>query len=81
MFRVNYRSPEALPLHQRDFPPRGASENREDRDVSRRAEGSHQLALMVALYLVAMVGGIVLLGNLTATIIPNTMSAEILAGR
>ena len=78
MFRVNYRAPESLPLHQRDFPPRGASE---DRAVSRRAEGAHQLALMVVLYLVAMFGGIVLLGNLTASTSANIMSAEILAGR
>ena len=78
MFRVNYRPPETLPLHQRDFPARGASE---DSKVHRRAEGSHQLALMVALYLVAMFGGIVLLGNLTASTTTSITTAEILAGR
>jgi len=78
MLRVNYRPPESLPLHPRYFPPRGASE---DREVSRRAEGSHQLALMVALYLVAIFGGIVLLGNLTASTTASITTAEILAGR
>jgi len=75
---VNYRPPESLPLHQRDFRPRGASE---DRAVSRRNEGSHQLALMVTLYLVAMFGGIVLLGNLTASTTASITTAQILAGR
>ena len=77
MFRVNYRFPESLPLNQRDFPPRPALQ---ERDKSRRDDGSHQLALMVALYLVAMLGGLIVLGSLTA---PTTasMTAEILAGR
>ena len=78
MFRVNYRPPESLPLHQRDFPPRPAFRAR---DAGRRDDGSHQLALMVALYIVAMLGGLILLGNLTTWTAPNTVSAEILAGR
>jgi hypothetical protein len=62
MWRINYRRPESLPPHQRDFPPRGLPDGREE---SRQADGSHQLVLMVALYVLAMVGGLVLLSNLT----------------
>ena len=78
MLRVNYRPPESLPLHQRDFPPRRSLRERE---ASRRDDGSHQLALMVALYLAAMLGGLVLLGNLTAPTTASITTAEILAGR
>ena len=75
MLRVNYRAPESLPSHQRDFPPRRPS------GEIPGAEGSHQLALMVACYLLALFAGIVLFGHLTAATIPNTVTAEIIAGR
>jgi hypothetical protein len=75
MLRVHYRAPESLPSHQRDFPPRRAS-----REIP-GAEGSYQLSLMVAGYLVALLAGIVLLGHLTATTIPNTATAETIVGR
>jgi hypothetical protein len=78
MFGINYRPPESLPLNQRDFPPRGAPRGRQ---ANRRAYGSHELALMVALYLLAMVGGILLLTNLTASPTASITTAEILAGR
>jgi hypothetical protein len=76
MFRVHYRRPESLPPHQRDFPSRRLSDDREE---SPRADGSYQLALMVAVYLLAMVGGIVLLGNLT-TATTEFATAEHTAG-
>ena len=75
MLRVHYRAPEALPSHQRDFPARPPSVELPG------ADGSNQLALLVALYLFALIGGIVLLGKITSTAIPNTVSAEILADR
>ena len=71
MFRVNYHPPEALPSHQRDFPARPSGE-------IPGAEGSHQLAFMVAFYVVAVIAGIVLLGQLA---IPNTTTAEVVVGR
>jgi hypothetical protein len=75
MFRINYRTPESLPHHQRDFPSRkGAGE-------LPSAEGSRELGLMVTGYVVALLGGIILLGYLTAPTIPNSVTAEILAGR
>lgn len=73
MFRVHYRQPEALPPHQRDFPPREPSEERMGGD------GSWQLALMVGLYLVAMCAGLALLVGVTSQTEPNT--TQILAGR
>jgi hypothetical protein len=36
---------------------------------------------MVTGYVVALLGGIILLGYLTAPTIPNSVTAEILAGR
>ena len=45
------------------------------------AEGSHQLALMVAWYLVALIAGIVLLGHLTPTSIPNIATAKTIDDR
>ena len=75
MFRVHYRPPESLPPHQRDFPPRQASKELPG------AEGSNGLALMVAWYLVALIVGLVLLGHLTATTIPNAATAETIVGR
>ena len=78
MFRVHYRPPESLPAHQRDFPPKEALRERE---ASRHDDGSHQLALMVALYLVAMLGGSVLLGNLPPSTTAGVEAAENTAGR
>ena len=75
MFRVNHRPPESLPPHQRDFPSKNRSQDR------RATEGSQELGLMVAGYLVALFGGILLLGYLTGPTIPPTVTAEILAGR
>jgi hypothetical protein len=75
MFRVHYRPPEALPSHQRDFPPRQASKELPG------AEGSNGLALMVAWYVAALIAGIVFLGHLTATTIPQTATAETIDGR
>jgi hypothetical protein len=66
MFPVNYLPPEQKPSHQRDFP--------RSNEVVRRADGSHELGLLVILYLVAMLGGIFLLGHLTAT--PSMTSAS-----
>lgn len=60
MLRVNYLPPEQMPAHQRDFPRQG---QRVDMPT---AEGSRGLGLMVLGYLVAMMGGIILLGQLTA---------------
>ena len=74
MFRINYRPPESLPHHQWDFPPRNGSAE------IRAAEGSRELGLMVACYLVALLGGIFLLGYLTTPATP-TVTAKILAGR
>ena len=70
MFRVHNRSPEPLPLHQRDFPPKRSS-----RDIP-GAEGSGELALMVACYLVALFAGIVLLGHVTEPTIPSIATAS-----
>jgi hypothetical protein len=69
MLRVNYLPPEQMPTHQRDFP-------RNDQVVEMpRTDGSHQLALLVIMYLLALLGGIVLLGQFTATPSPS-MSAS-----
>ena len=75
MFRVNYRRPEDLPLHQRDFPPRAPAE------ATHRSDGSGQLALMVGLYLAAMCIGLAMLVGLAPSVVPNTAIAEIVAGR
>lgn len=75
MFRVHYRPPEALPLHQRDFPPKMSPA-----DIP-SAEGSGELALMVVWYLVALFAGIVLLGQLTEPSIPNTLTAAVVEQR
>jgi hypothetical protein len=72
--RVNYRPPEALPPHQRDFPPR-----RPSKEMQR--DGSGQLVLMVALYLVALCIGLAALVRLTPGTEPNVVTAEIMAGR
>jgi hypothetical protein len=69
MLRVNYRLPEQMPTHQRDFP------RREQLYEVPSAAGSRSLALMVAGYLVAMFGGIVLLGYLTEPKLPGTATA------
>src|SRR4030095_6173574 len=48
MLRVNYLAPEQMPTHQRDFP-------RNDQVVEMpRTDGSHQLALLVIMYLLAL---------------------------
>ena len=75
MLRVHYRAPESLPSHQRDFPPR-----RPAGEIT-GAEGSLQLAFMVACYVVALLAGTILLGQLAASNIPNTTSAQVVVGR
>lgn len=74
MLRVHYRAPESLPSHQRDFPQR-----RPSGEIA-GAEGWHQLAFMVACYVVALIAGTVLLGQLAASNIPNTASADVVVG-
>ena len=69
MFRINYLRPEQMPPHQRDFP------HREQLEELPGAAGSPALALMVALYLVAMFAGILLLGFLTMSERPSTTTA------
>lgn len=68
MLRVNYRHPDGLPAHQRDF-PRGDY-------LVQRVEGSDStgLALMVVLYLVALLAGILLLGYVTAPTLPSAVA-------
>ena len=60
MLPLNFRPPEQLPLNQRDFPPR---------DIAhlQHARNSGFLLLMVVGYLLALLGGIVLLKALTPT--------------
>ena len=74
MFPVNYRPPEHLPPHHRDFPPRTPAKHIEPHF---HADGSGALALMVAFYLVAMFTGLGLLGTFASE--PNITSAEIMA--
>jgi hypothetical protein len=75
MLRVHYRPPESLRSHQRDFPPR-----RPSGEIA-GSEGSLQLAFVVACYVVVLFAGIVLLGQLAASNIPNTTSDEVVVGR
>jgi hypothetical protein len=75
MFRFHYHAPDSLPAHQRDFPPSPPL------GEIPGAEGSHQLAFLVACYVAALLAGIVLLGQLAASNIPNTTSAEVVVGR
>jgi hypothetical protein len=78
MFRVHYRRPESLRLHQRDFPPRRLSD---DREASPWADGSYHLALMVVVYLLATVSGIIFLGHLTTAATTDIATAETTAAR
>ena len=71
MFRVNYLPPEQMPAHQRDFP------HRPQLDELPGPADSRGLGLLVAWYLVAMIGGIILLGYLTAPVASNTSTAAI----
>jgi hypothetical protein len=81
MYRVNYRPPEALPSHQRDFPPRPPSERIQQRREPAGRDGSGRLALMVALYLLALYLGLAGLVRFTPGTEPNVVTAEIKAGR
>jgi hypothetical protein len=74
MFRVNYLPPEQMPAHQRDFPHRPQLE---ELPIAPGAADSRGLGLLVAWYLVSMIGGIILLGYLTASPAPNTSTAAI----
>ena len=60
MLPLNFRPPEQLTLNQRDFPPRDIAHLHHARD-------SGFLLLMVVGYLLALLGGIVLLKALTPT--------------
>ena len=55
MFPVHHRPPEHMPTHERDFPRRDGQYERAATD------GSRVLGLMVAVYILAMLGGIGLL--------------------
>ena len=72
MFPVNHLPPEQMPAHQRDFPARS---DIAEQDVKRPLDprASYDLVLMVACYLLAMFGGILVLGALTP--IPQSSSA------
>jgi hypothetical protein len=69
MFRVNYMRPEQMPPHQRDFP------RRDQLPEVPGAAGSRALALMVALYIVAMFAGVIVLRYMTAPERPHTTTA------
>ena len=74
MFRVHYRAPKSLPSHQRDFPPGGHQE----KFLAQRVRTN---LLSWLRYVVALIAGTVLLGQLAASNIPNTTSAEVVVGR
>jgi hypothetical protein len=73
VFRINYRLPDDLPSHQRDFPPRYTTA-----PAGHHARDSAFLGLLVAGYLLALLGGIVLLRMLTpVSAITNAATGEI----
>jgi len=69
MLRVNYKRPEEMPSHHRDFP------ERYDGERLRAVSASRGLGLLVAGYLVAMFAGILLLGHLTRSSSPAGAAA------
>jgi hypothetical protein len=69
MLRVNYKRPEEMPSHHRDFPERS------DGERLRAGSASQGLGLLVAGYLVAMFAGILLLSHLTRTSSPAGAAA------
>jgi hypothetical protein len=69
MLPVNYKRPEEMPSHHRDFPERYHGEG------ARAVSASQGLGLMVACYLIAMLAGILLLGHLTRTSSPAGAAA------
>lgn len=75
MFRVNYRPPEEMPSHHRDFPTSATS-----KDVARSADGSGQLVLLVTGYLLALIFGVAVLGALTAPDVHRPPQASAVAG-
>jgi hypothetical protein len=70
MLRVNYKRPEEMPSHHRDFPERDHEEG------PRAVSASQGLGLLVFGYLIAMFAGILLLGHLTRTPIRGRRSGE-----
>jgi hypothetical protein len=60
MFPIHHRPPEHMPRHRRDFPVRDRPHPTPAKD------GSRTLGLMVAAYIIAMLGAIGLLRILTA---------------
>ena len=76
MLRVHYRPPEMLPPHQRDFPPRDAAP-----DIL-HVRDTRFLMLLVTGYILAMLGGVILLHALSpvshATVHPlDTADVEV----
>ena len=70
MFRVNYRPPEALPSHHRDFPPEVAADLLHERD-------SFLLLTVVIGYILAMLGGVFVLHALTPVAFEITQAAKL----
>ena len=69
----NYRDAGLRPHRAHEFPQPS------DPDEIRGADGSSQLSALVGLYLLAMLGGILLLGALTAPTTPPTQTTMIAA--
>ena len=65
MLPVHYRPPETLPGHHRDFPPRDPSGSGPSFPAKSHNRVPQSLIPMVVGYLLAMIGGIVLLNLLT----------------
>ena len=77
MLRVHYRPPETLPPHHRDFPAREVVPDH------LHVRDSRLLLLMVAGYLLTMLGGVVLLHALSPvslTTIHPTETADVQVG-
>jgi hypothetical protein len=78
VLRVHYRPPESLPPHHRDFPAREAVPDHMPDHLHMR--DTRFLWLMVAGYLLTMLGGIILLqaiSPVTRTMIHSTETADV----
>ena len=62
MLRVHYRPPELMPPHQRDFPARDSAPEVAD---ALHVRDTRFLLLMVTGYLMAVLGGVVILNMLS----------------
>jgi hypothetical protein len=67
MLPLHHRPPEQMPPHQRDGPPR------QEPHESAARNGTRALGLMVAIYILAMLGGIGLLRIFTAPVPHSTI--------